>query len=390
MEGSLTLINAKIQFLETRLSLIHIPLHLYSNFLQPILQLLLPSENGNGARFSPSGERNSFSWAAQHTFVNISVTPIECSVACSRESAEALFKPVLESLDASSRNQISISTEDYVVFQVDGEGLDAGQRVLELTTPLALAGISIFFITTYFSDYILVPLKSRGHVISALEERGFAFENSVDAFVNQSHHRNISGSGADSPNPPSTPPPANVSELQTRTFALLKRRNVVPEVDRDLRLVQCAGRGDFWSSGVVGGASSSEGRNETQLLLGLMKCLVHRPRFLSLTLTDTDPASLLLEQRLLNEFGSEEVLLGSKEDILVPITLDLRGLPLEATGIVCGVASKLVGNTAHQLEEAIDMSYLSTTRAGTVFVGEEQLARALEALKGPENGFIAD
>ena len=31
--------------------------------------------------------------------------------------------------------------EDYMVFQVDGQGLDAGQRVLELTSPLAMAGM---------------------------------------------------------------------------------------------------------------------------------------------------------------------------------------------------------------------------------------------------------
>lgn len=95
-----------------------------------------------------------------------------------------------------------------------------------------------------------------------------------------------------------------------------------------------------------------------------MALLVDRPRFLSLTLTATDPAaSLLLEKRLLPRFserpdsprafgdggdgdGDESsVLLGSKEDVLVPITLDLRGLPLEATGIVCGVAGRLAAAT---------------------------------------------
>lgn len=95
-----------------------------------------------------------------------------------------------------------------------------------------------------------------------------------------------------------------------------------------------------------------------------MALLVDRPRFLSLTLTATDPAaSLLLEKRLLPRFserpdsprafgdggdgdGDESsVLLGSKEDVLVPITLDLRGLPLEATGIVCGVAGRLAAVT---------------------------------------------
>lgn len=40
------------------------------------------------------------------------------------------------------------------------------------------------------------------------------------------------------------------------------------------------------------------------------------------------------------------LLLGSKEDVFVPIMLDLRGLSFQATGIICGVASKLVADTA--------------------------------------------
>jgi len=54
---------------------------------------------------------------------------------------EELFLPAIKALDASLREQVSISKDDYVVMQVDGEGLDAGQRVLELTSPLAMAGM---------------------------------------------------------------------------------------------------------------------------------------------------------------------------------------------------------------------------------------------------------
>lgn len=80
------------------------------------------------------------------------------------------------------------------------------------------------------------------------------------------------------------------------------------------------------------------------------------------------------------------MLLGSKDDILIPITLDLRGLPLESTGIVCGVASRLVGGTTAGLEGPVEMSYLSTARAGTVMVAEEEIERAIWALRGAENG----
>jgi hypothetical protein len=131
-----------ITFKDTQLALIHIPLHLYSSFLQSILQLLLPNAsrnsftgNGNGAVQPPRG------WPYEHPFVNISITPIECSIVCSRELANELFVPVLGLLDTQSRSQVHITPEDFVVMQVDGEGLDAGQRVLELTSPLAMAGM---------------------------------------------------------------------------------------------------------------------------------------------------------------------------------------------------------------------------------------------------------
>ena len=126
---------------DTQLALIHIPLHLYRNFLQSILQLVLPNAtrkafgNGSGAVQPPKG------WPCEHPFVNISITPVECSIVCSRTLASELFLPVLNLLDPESRASVSITTDDYVVMQVDGEGLDAGQRVLELTSPLALAGM---------------------------------------------------------------------------------------------------------------------------------------------------------------------------------------------------------------------------------------------------------
>ena len=93
------------------------------------------------------------------------------------------------------------------------------------------------------------------------------------------------------------------------------------------------------------------------------------------------------------------MLLGSKDDFLVPITLDLGELPFEATGIVCGVAGKLCGGdlgggategrekgfwneeSDREGESKIEMSYLSTARAGTVVVNEVDLERAMRVLR---------
>ena len=296
-----------------------------------------------------------------------------------------------------------------------------------------------------------MPFRSRKTVISALEARGFVFSAHSEAFVNISspvlrsqsgpaisrpstgisHSRESSAasfrslsnqtatrpqqasrsSSTRSPSDsqaaylPLTPLPSSIQELEARTFDLLERRSIVPIVDSSLRLVQTAGRKDTLRGET--GAHASSIAALMKLQLGLVKSLimVPRPRFISVTLTDTEPASIMLERELLASFsdnGSEDdsvdsVLLGNREDALVPIMLDLRDLPMESTGIICGVAGRLVGGTAtntsavleplspgsyNETTGSVEMSYLSTARAGTVMVSEAELERALEALGG--------
>ncbi|KAL4864181.1 hypothetical protein BDV12DRAFT_16165 [Aspergillus spectabilis] len=451
MENSLTLISAQVQFMEDRLALVHIPLDLYPFFLDPILQVLFHEVAPINETLAGSRGRDSPLEAPSHVqpaFLNLSLTPVECSIMCPRQLADEYFAPLLErffQINPAIQTRLSISKDDFIAMQVYGEGLEAGQRVLELTTPLAMAGISIFFISTYFADYIIVPLKSKNLVIETLEKRGFQFEISTEAFINNNQHslnNNFSPvsslSASTLSSPPATPPPSSLNELQKRTFSSLRRNNIIPSVDTSLRLVQCAAHHPY----------SSDASSIAILRDALTTALVvDKPRFLSLTLTAADPAaSLLLEQRLLPRFSSNStssaeedddsgLLLGSKEDILVPIMLDLRKLPLEATGIVCGVASRLADAThsrnddnlsasatlsiessiserhtseprptskpkshspgrkstnppTHRLQpdldtsfDAVEISFLSTARAGTIIVGEHELRRAVDALE---------
>lgn len=153
-----------------------------------------------------------------------------------------------------------------------------------------------------------------------------------------------------------------------------------------------------------------------RLQLGLLKCLytVPRARFLSVTLTDSEPASIVMERSLLANFesvddGRERVLIGSTDDVMVGIMLDLRSVPMARSGIVCGIAGALVGDKKQSGQDegtpehesgvgdtgavagggggnkgeeptSVEMSYLSTAMAGTVMVAEEELERAVRAL----------
>jgi len=112
-------------------------LDLYGHFFQPIIQLLTLPDSPDGDAYGLPRRP----WAFQYPFANISLTTIELSIVCPRHLAQELFVPLVEQLDPKARERISISSENFLVIQIGGEGLEAGQRVLDLTAPLALAGM---------------------------------------------------------------------------------------------------------------------------------------------------------------------------------------------------------------------------------------------------------
>lgn len=371
---------------EGQFSLIHIPLPLYSALLQPILRVLLP-HGGPAHSDEPEGLLEGLSLDNKHGFLNISVTPIECSIVCHTSWARHVFEPVIKRLPKEESKQVQISKENYIVFSVSSAGMEAGQRVMDLTAPLAMAGIPIFFITTYYTDFILVPSKDRQTVGKALLERGFEFSENDSAYVAPtpiSHARIPSIASSD---PPSTPPPTNVAELQARTFSQLKKRHVIPFVEPGLHLVQCSGKEILHDDGYrSNGSANGNGVTphswleniDPKLYMGLVSALVQQPRFLSVTLAQDDAPSLLVDKSLLWHFGNS--IAGDTDGELVPIFLDLVDLPLESTGIVCGVAGKLVDEMRGTTVDAPELSYLSTARAGAVVLSCEGSVRALDAL----------
>ena len=152
-----------VEIQEHRLALVHIPLELYPFFLKPILQVLFdevpPIKNGEdgdadagvSADDGPILEEDEeeeeeeeekgedTTTPEQPAFLNISITPVECSVMCPRKLAEQYFAPLIARFAPSEL--LSITQDDFIAMQVYGEGLEAGQRVLELTSPLAMAGM---------------------------------------------------------------------------------------------------------------------------------------------------------------------------------------------------------------------------------------------------------
>lgn len=366
-------------------SLIHIPLDIYSALLQPILQILLPHDTSGGL----AGSLDGLSIDSKHTFLNVSITPVECSVVCHSALTKDVFEPALERLPAVVSSRVTISKDTYLILSVINAGMDAGSRVSELTSPLAMANIPIFFITTYYSDFILVPSKDRESVLEALLARNFEFSEDGSAFVSG---KTSTQTRRQKDNSPSTLPPPSEAELHVRTFAMLKKRKVVPYIPQDLALVQCAGREeshyvDYTHRPAFNRPNTGNRVKhswldciDTRLYMSLIAVLAMQPRFLSVTLAQEDPPSLLMDKSLLPVFGDS--LNGDIDGNLVPIVLDLVELPLEATGIVSGVAGKLVVEMSQRgAEIGRELVYLSTARAGTVILSGDTASKALEVLR---------
>lgn len=126
--------------------LVHIPLELYPYFLKSVLGLIFdetPSLEDEDEDENISEPGRTYK---PPTFMNVSITPVEVSVICPRRLVEKYFNPVMDQLDQvdpSLRSRLVVSGKDYIVMQVLGQGLEAGKRVLELTSPLALAGMYV-------------------------------------------------------------------------------------------------------------------------------------------------------------------------------------------------------------------------------------------------------
>lgn len=375
-------------------TLIHIPLDLYSTLLQPILRVLIPQVQTLDVSCDwPDGEIEGLTAGKQHGFLNISVTPIECSVVCHTSWAQKVFVPAIRALPREQAETISIiSDSSYMVLSVVGAGLNAAGRIMELSSPLALAGIPIFFISSFYADFILVPTKEREKVIKALSEKGFELSEDQCNFISlhTDHDRHLSD-WSTSP-PPETLPPSDASELQKRTWELLQKHKVQPYVADGLQVVHCAGRDGLrpespepWHQRPRGCRQRRIPEHEkgwiekidTKLYTCLVSALVSKPRFLSLTLAQGDPPSLLIDRRLLRIF--RDTIMGDTDANFVPIFLDLVNLPTEVTGIVCGVAGRL--DEGMTMTKTAELSYLSTARAGAVILTEEQSARALAILR---------
>ncbi|KAM0751602.1 hypothetical protein T439DRAFT_355510 [Meredithblackwellia eburnea MCA 4105] len=75
-------------------------------------------------------------------------------------------------------DEVKVGEDEWVALEIafHGDGWEkAGQRVRDISSPLAADGISILFLSTYISDYLLLQAERLADVTKILEASGFAF-----------------------------------------------------------------------------------------------------------------------------------------------------------------------------------------------------------------------
>ena len=96
-------------------------------------------------------------WVPRSGFVSVTRTPAELSIVC----------------DARAVPAGAVCQRPWRMFAVRGPLDFALTGVLaSLTSPLAVAGVSIFAIATYDTDYVLVPAEDVDRAVEALRNAG--------------------------------------------------------------------------------------------------------------------------------------------------------------------------------------------------------------------------
>jgi hypothetical protein len=113
-------------------------------------------------------------WAESSSVFSVTATATETSIVCAARSVPGK----------------SVHRKPFTAFAVDGQ-LDFGLTgvLVELLTPLAEAQISVFTLSTYDTDWILVPVDDAERVAEAWRGRGHEVESAVPAKPSRKSNR---------------------------------------------------------------------------------------------------------------------------------------------------------------------------------------------------------
>lgn len=291
-------------------------------------------------------------------FFHVAFSPNECTIMCSQSAATEFFTEPLKVCKNLGYNNVQLLERQFLSLQVDTDGVfNNSSRILELTRPFSENNISLYFLSSHFSDIVLIPFEFKDKVTQILAQQNFEFSHLSNSYIGTSGKQltaeNFLG--------PKLHPNFETYNSQ-----------ITPEINYNLKLL------------LTGSRPGEE--NNTILKTAKLISSNRVPSYFSITRTSSSEVSLILPKsskaRAVMGFGSKFII-GSTDDFLLPITVDLTTLPLDSAGIVSGLASKIIAGIKQAPDSAdnsYEMCYLSMAKSGIIMIPQENMALVARVL----------
>lgn len=291
-------------------------------------------------------------------FFHIAFTPTECTVICSTRKFSSIFKDALDVCLQLKFTDVILLPETYLNLQVDSEGdFNNSTKILEITRPLSENNISLFFLSSHYSNIVLIPHHCKAEVTSILTKHKFLFtdlsEDSQIEFLDDTDSETLNVERF------------SAHDLETNTLQLFSSAGIHPVIIKKAKLLLTSAR-----------------RGETKLsILKAAQCIASGdiPDYFAITRISNTSISLILpgSSRKRATLGFDyKCIIGSSQETIIPITIDLSNLPLDSTGIVAGMASRLLTSmksVPNIMNSTFEMNYLSMARSAIILIPRENL-----------------
>lgn len=308
-------------------------------------------------------------------FFHVAYTPTECTVIYSTLVSRKYFEKPLSICEKLGYEDVVMLPESYLNLQIDTEGeFNNSERILELTRPLSAHKITLFFLSSHFTDIVLIPYHFKEQVVRILTKKNFEFSDVSKSYI---INRNLSNETEEIPDSPGEP----ISALEYNTLKLFQEAHITPQIDKKVRLL-------------LTGARPGEVKHS---ILKAAQCISsgNVPDYFAITRTSPNEISLILpgSSRKRSAMGFDyRSIIGSALDTIVPISIDLTKLPLDSTGIVAGLASRLLSSikSVPEAMASFEMSYLSMARSAVLMIPRENLSTVSKMIKSMKHASLTD
>ncbi|KAG1309263.1 hypothetical protein G6F64_005442 [Rhizopus arrhizus] len=276
-------------------------------------------------------------------FFSFTENAYEISIVADKQVIDRDFVPPLT---MTGCHDMRFSNDVYRVLQVDDEGGQgaSGKRISDISGALAQAKFSIFYMSTYQTDFVLVKERRLVQAIELLRELNYEFDQ--EALNDHLGHS----------------PPSNAIHSSNEGIELMHENFEKCVLTDEL---QCVGLNPHlksdWAMTVLKILSYPE----------LISPGGKSGRFFSYTASN-EGISLIANQTILDLFSEESIFQDEDSPRYRVIQVNLAGSNLDRCGIVWSISRPL---TAH-----MNLLYLSTFKSANVLVSADDLGKAEEIL----------